>query len=136
MEKASRALIAEEDFQTRWRMKRLMEPHLCCDIAVNSSEVLFAFEISQEDGTPYDLMLMDLALPGRRFLETVKEIRRSEDLRKIAGGDRIKFVAISSIDTPRQKLLEIQSHCEGHIVKPLRKGDFLGQLHSMGFLQS
>jgi CheY-like chemotaxis protein len=136
MEKAIRALIAEDDFATRWRMKRLIEPYICCDIAVNSSEVLLAFEISQDDGTPYDIMLIDVDLPGNTPAEIIADIRKREANRNIVRLDQIKFVAISRHDTSSRALSEILSQCEGHITRPINKGDFLGQLHSMGFLQS
>ena len=136
MEKAIRALIAEDHFATRWRMKRLMEPHICCDIAVNGDEVLSAFQMSQEDGTPYDIMLIDLELPGGDPQKIIADIRKREERRNIVRLDKIKFVAISTPDTPRNALIEILSQCEGHVTKPIRKGDFLGQLHSMGFLQT
>jgi two-component system chemotaxis response regulator CheY len=136
MDKQKRALIAENDFHTRWRMKRLMEPHICCDVAVTGDEVVAAFDISQEDGTPYDIMLIDLDLPGKTLMEPVADIRQKEETREIARLDRIKFVVISGTDDPREMLSEVLSQCEGFVRRPVEKGEFLGQLHSMGFLQS
>ena len=136
MDRAKHALIAEDDFATRWRMKRLMEPHICCDIAVSSSEVLQAFKISNEDGMPYNIMILNVALPGAPILETITEIRRREAHRNLQGAERIAFVVVTDVDSKEPSLGEILSQCEGHIQRPIQKGDFLGQLHSLGFLQT
>jgi two-component system chemotaxis response regulator CheY len=136
MDKERRGLIAEHDFSCRWNIQRLLEPYVCCDVATCGEEAVLAFRWSYEEGMPYDLILLDSVLPAKGGGEVFAQMRGIERVKKVPDSDRAKVVLVTSLDDDQAAEDALRSQCEGWVVKPIAKSDFLGQLHSLGFLRA
>ena len=133
--RGKRALIVEEEFYSRWYLRRVLAPYTRCDVVVRGEEAVDVFRLSVDSGTPYALVLLDLRLPEMNGDAVLREIRRIEKRnKKRTGNDRTKVLLITAdgdaAGVPQQLLRE----CEGWIGKPITKGEILKKLHSLGLI--
>ena len=136
MDKERRALIAEHDFTSRWTIQRLLEPYTCCDVATCGKEALLAFHLAYEEGIPYDIVLLDNVLPEMGGQDVLEQIRVIERGKQIPESERAKVVLITQLGDSEGPLDKLKAQCEAWVVKPIAKSDFLGELHSLGFLRA
>lgn len=115
-----RILLAEDNPVNR-RMAILMLKKLGykAETVANGQDVLQALERQS-----YDLILMDVQMPGMDGLETTKEIRR----RWPADGPRILALTAHAIAGDREKCLEVGM--DGYLCKPINLDDLKAVLNS------
>ena len=96
-----RVLIVEDDFLSRNILRDLVSEYGVCDLAVDGEEAIMAFDLAWEDGAPYDLIFMDIMMPGTNGLEAVKRIRAMEKERGINGRRESKIVMTTALGDPK-----------------------------------
>lgn len=135
--RGKRALIVEEEFYSRWYLRRVLEPYTRCDVVVRGEEAVDIFRLSVDSGTPYALVFLDMRLPEMNGSAVLKEIRRIEKRgRNRSGNQRTKVLLITS-DADLENLPEqLKEECEGHIAKPIAKGEILQKLSSLGLISA
>lgn len=135
--RGKRALIVEEEFYSRWYLRRLLAPYTPCDVVVRGEEAIDVFRLSVDSGTPYALVLLDLRLPEMNGGAVLSEIRKIEKRnRNKSGTERTKVIMITSRDEEHAFPEKLKNECEGLIAKPILKGDFLKQLSSLGLISA
>jgi two-component system chemotaxis response regulator CheY len=55
-------LLAEDDYATRKFMADFLSKYGDCDVTVDGMEAVDAFSMAMEDGTPYDLVCLDIMM--------------------------------------------------------------------------
>jgi two-component system chemotaxis response regulator CheY len=71
-------LIAEDDFVSRKLVNTLLASIGEVDIAANGTEALTAVKMSIENNQPYDLICLDILMPGFDGIVALKKIRQLE----------------------------------------------------------
>jgi PAS domain S-box-containing protein len=84
---------------------------------------------AQAAGTPYDLLLMDLHMPGGDGIETVRRIRRLEAER---GERRIPIFALTANAYVEDRVASLAAGMDGFLVKPLDRRALLDVLAKIG----
>ena len=110
-----RVLVAEDHPVNRQLIKKLLEKKaLVPELAANGDEVLHALDT----GT-YDLILMDIQMPGMDGLQATAAIRERE---KVVGG-HIPILAMTAhaMNSDREKCLE--AGMDGYISKPVNAAE-------------
>ncbi|MBI3666888.1 MAG: response regulator [Acidobacteria bacterium] len=115
-----RVLIAEDNPVNRKLVTRLLEKRSVVPVtATNGHEVLRAL-----DGGSFDLILMDIQMPGMDGLEATVAIRRRE---KAAGGHMpILAMTAHAMAGDREKCLE--AGMDGYITKPMNPAELYGAI--------
>lgn len=70
-----KALIADDDYATQIILKDILSEFFDCDLVENGIEAVQAFEVATADGTPYDLICLDIMMPIMTGQEALGEIR-------------------------------------------------------------
>ena len=134
--RGKRALIVEEEFYSRWYIRRLLAPYTRCDTVVRGEEAVDVFRLSMDSGTPYGLVLLDMSLPEMDGAAVLHEIRAIERKQTGRDGRRAKVILI----TPDGELQEVPEQtrnlCEGLIPKPIVKNELLAQLRTLGLISA
>lgn len=74
-----RILLAEDDFVTRKFMTNFLSKYGECDVTVDGMEAVDAFMMAMEEDNPYDLVCLDIMMPGLNDVDTLRSIRKQEN---------------------------------------------------------
>ncbi len=129
-----KTLIVEDDFISRRLLQRLLSSYGTCDIAVNGREALEAISLGWEEKTPYDLICLDICMPGMDGQEALKAIRQREASLGIGGLRGVKVIITTASSDPSQILKAFNTGCEAYLVKPVEREDLLQHLKSLGLV--
>lgn len=128
-------LIVEDDLMSREMMSIILEPYGECYLASNGEEGLDAFRSALERGQSYDLVCLDLVMPGVTGHEVLRTIRQLEEERNILPPDNAKVLVISSMRDSGNIMGAFINQCESYIVKPVDRTEVLKHLHSFGLIE-
>ena len=84
-------------------------------VAVNGGDALESWFGARAAGTPYDLILMDVRMPGIDGLEAARRIRAAE----AKGGPRVRIIALTANAYPEHREACLAAGMDGFVVKPL-----------------
>jgi CheY-like chemotaxis protein len=77
---------------------------------------------AQADGSPYDLLLMDLHMPGGDGIEAARRIRTMEAAR---GGRRLPVFALTATAFDEDRAASLATGMDGFLIKPLERRQLL-----------
>ncbi len=127
-----RVLVVEDDFISRRLLCRYLEPHGECDVAVNGNEALSAFKQALSSGQHYDLICLDIMMPGMDGQETLKRMRVLEREAGIDAEHGVKVIMTSALEDHENVAAAYENSCAGYVVKPIEKRKFLETLQGIG----
>ncbi|MCB0330011.1 MAG: response regulator [Bdellovibrionales bacterium] len=128
-----RSLVVEDDFVSRRLLQRILSAFGESDVAVNGEEALAAFESALSDNQPYEVICLDINLPGLDGQEVLKAIRARERELGIEGLDGVKIIMTTGRDDKESILTAFREGCEAYIKKPFSRGDIISKLGDLGY---
>lgn len=130
-----KALVVEDDFTSRILLQGLLSQFGDCHIAVNGEEAVAAFQSARKSGSPYDLICMDIQMPGMTGPEAVKKIRSLEfDTRTYLGGVRIFMT--TSVSDMKTVFASFKAVCDAYLMKPIDGRQLKENLKSFNLIAS
>jgi two-component system chemotaxis response regulator CheY len=130
-----RTLIVEDDFTSRLFLQELLRPFGETHIAVNAWEALTAFRMSHDGHERYDLICLDIMMPGLDGHDVLKEIRSLEEQYGIPANQGAKIIMTSVLDDSSNVLAAFREQCDAYLVKPFQKDKLLQQLQTFGLIE-
>lgn len=115
-----RILVTDDDYVSRTKLKALLSAYGDCDAAPNGEIALGLFAKAHEEGVPYDLITLDIRMPGREGKQVLVEIREWEaangchESRTVA-----KIIMVTVMKDTENILSSFRENCDGYIVKPV-----------------
>ncbi|NWH03663.1 HDOD domain-containing protein [Desulfobacter latus] len=108
--------------------------HIGTCVAVNSAKTALAeLDKAQAEKHPFDIITLDVSMPGMSGQELLEHIRKKEALNKIPQNDRVKILMV----TARMNLSTINAcikrGCNGYLTKPVSRIQLIQSLSQMGF---
>jgi len=125
-------LVVEDDFISRRLLCRYLEPHGECDVAVNGNEAVIAVKHALEAGKQYDLICLDIMMPGMGGQETLREVRAMEARHEIPAGKGAKVIMTTALEDHENIREAFSASADGYVVKPIEKRKFLTTLNDIG----
>ena len=89
-------LIVEDNFENRQLLAEILREVGECDFASTGQEAIDAYNLSLEKKSPYNLILLDIELPGVSGLEILEKIRQGEEAVDIRIGDGIPIIIVTA----------------------------------------
>lgn len=121
-----RTLIVEDDFTSRKLLHKLLCAYGETDVAVNGEEAVEAFRQALDDGLCYDLVCLDIVMPGMDGQEVLKRLRAMEKERGVSPRLEARVVMITALDSPRPVIeAYYRGGCTDYLVKPIEKRKLL-----------
>ena len=130
-----KTLIAEDDFTSRLLLQNVLAPYGECHVAVNGREAVRGFRMARQDGSPYDLVCLDILMPEMDGLAVLKEIRAIEEAAGILSSSGAKVIMTTGLADPKNVIEAFRGLCDGYLPKPFDKGKLLAQLESLGVIR-
>jgi two-component system, chemotaxis family, chemotaxis protein CheY len=134
MAKKLKFLIIEDEFISRTLLKEILAPYGDCHTAANGNDAVNVLQNSYEDpGSRYDLICLDIMMPGKNGHEVLKELRQIEMKKGIEEMDTTKVFMITTLDDSKN-IMEalVVGRCEAYLTKPvsrMRLEEHLRNLH-------
>lgn len=116
-----RALVVEDDFVTGMVMQEILSLYGEVEIAVNGVEGLDKYKDSMTNGNKYDIIFMDIMMPGMTGQEAVQEIRAYETKQGIHSSNRITIIMNTALDDFENIKKAFKNQVDGYFVKPFDK---------------
>jgi len=120
-----KTLVIEDDFVTSQVMKEILLSFGECDIAEDGTIGIDCFREALESNDSYDLIFLDIMMPGLTGQEVLKVIRDLETKNGIMGLEQSKIVMSTALDDIKNIKDAFKSQAEGYIVKPIDKDKIL-----------
>jgi two-component system chemotaxis response regulator CheY len=111
-------LVVDDEFVSRRKLQKIMSLFGDVEVATSGIEAIQAYALAFEEGSPYDIITMDIMMPDLNGIEALKEIRQMEDERNIPLGKGAKIVMVTVKSTPGDVLGSFREGCEAYVVKP------------------
>lgn len=117
-------------------MQRLLSTHGECDVAVDGEEAIAAVEASLEESEPYDLLCLDIDMPGMDGHAVLKEVRRREEVLKTPLGSGIKVIMTTDHADLKTFLGAFRERCEAYLTNPIDKSELISLVQKLGLIGS
>jgi CheY-like chemotaxis protein len=95
---------------------RLLHEGYDVDEAQNGREGLGAFVAALVQGRPYDLILLDIRMPGLTGIEVLEALRKEEELRGIVLGSGAIVIMLTAMQNP--VFDSFKQGCDDFVLKP------------------
>ncbi len=110
-------LVVDDDLAHRNAVGEVLHDRAKCDMASNGKEAIEAYVLAIEKENPFDMILLDIAMPEVNGIETLKVIREMEKKRGVIIGEGIPIIVVTAYNEPSG---EAFSHgCDEYILKPI-----------------
>jgi two-component system chemotaxis response regulator CheY len=130
-----RILIVEDDFISRNVLQHILSEYGKCDIAVDGQEAVDAFKRSWGDSKPYDLICMDIMMPGLDGHEALNQIRDFEKQLAVQSLAETKVIMTSSLnDNKNVADAFYKGGASSYFVKPIDREKLIEELRLLGLL--
>lgn len=127
-----RTLIVDDDLTSRTLLQRHLAGLSECVQAASGTQGLCHFVEAHEQGRRYNLVCLDIMMPGLTGRELLQAIREWEDAHDIRGLDGVKVIMTTVADDAPNIMGAFRQQCEAYLVKPIEKPAFLRQLELLG----
>lgn len=127
-------LIVDDDFSSRVVLQEMLSPYGECHMAVDGQEAIESFMLAWHDGPRYDLICLDIMMPGLDGQEVLKGIRNMEASEGIMPGNGVKIIMTSALSNKENVLTAFKELCDAYLVKPIVKAKLLGYLRELNLL--
>ncbi len=126
-----RILIAEDDFASRKSMLRFLSKYGECDITVDGQEAVDAYLMAYEDDEPYDLICLDIMMPGLDGYQVLQAIREYETEKSIMESKQVKIIMTTALNDRRNVTKAFELGCVAYAGKPIDQDKFINILRKL-----
>jgi DNA-binding response OmpR family regulator len=114
-----RLLVVEDDARiARFMAKGLREQSYAVDVATNGDDALYQAAINT-----YDLVLLDVMIPGRDGFEVCRELR--------AAGQKIPILMLTAKDAVEDRIAGLDFGADDYLTKPFEFRELLARLRAL-----
>lgn len=128
-------LIVEDDLVFAKVLEKVMSRYGTCDLVGNGQAALDSFIQAHESNCPYDLILMDIMMPGVDGLQSVSLIREKETFMSIPLQQRVKIIMTTALRDPRTVMKALyESDANSYLQKPVTRENLEDEMKKLGFI--
>lgn len=127
-------LIADDDPVCRELMKDILTPYGRCDFAYDGTEAIDAVRLALEDGDYYDLICLDIMMPGFSGHQVLENVRRMEAEYGILGTDGVRVIMTTALRDSKHCVQAFREGCESYVTKPIDQKKLLTKMEELGLV--
>ncbi len=130
----ARFLVVDDDAVCRALIEAMISAYGRCTFAHDGREAIDAVRLGLEDRRPYDLILLDIMMPGTSGHDALQAIRKLEAERGIHGSDGVKVIMTTALRDAKHCIQSFKEGCECYLTKPIDEEELLGKMRELGVL--
>jgi len=127
-------LIVDDSPLARTLLEDILAPYGECDFAYNGQEAVDAVRLARDDGFRYDLICLDIMMPGFSGHEALQTIRQWEAEQGICCSDGVKVIMTTALNDSKHCIQSFREGCECYITKPIDADELLEKMRQLGVL--
>jgi HD-like signal output (HDOD) protein/response regulator of citrate/malate metabolism len=127
-----RILIVDDEMVSRIKLELIMEYFGDCKTADHGDEGLAAFFQAHRNNDPFNLIMLDINLPGMDGIQLLSAIRNAEKELKIEKSRQAKILMATSYRDKDRIVASVQSGCDDYIGKPFDLKLIRNKLEKLG----
>jgi len=131
-----RYLVVDDDSVCRALLKSMLTPYGQCTFAYDGQEAVDAVRLALEDDAPFDLICLDIMMPGLNGHDALQKIREVEREFGRAGSDGTRVIMTTALRDPKHCVQSFREGCECYITKPIDEQELLEKMSALGLLES
>ncbi len=126
-------LAVDDEFVSRTKISMLLKSHGDCDSASSGEEALELFIKAHLEEQPYQLITMDIDMPGLSGPEVVKQIRAYEQQHGLTSLESsVKILMVTAMNDGKTIMSSFKEGCEGYLTKPFNQEAIQKSLTTIG----
>jgi two-component system, chemotaxis family, chemotaxis protein CheY len=129
-----KCLIVDDEVFCREFVAALLRSAAECHQASNGKEALEKYHGALAGGEPYDLIILDIMMPGMSGHDAAKAIRETETKQGVA--KKVSIVMLSALNSANDAM---ESFCHAqsaaYLVKPVSKEGLFNVIAKLGLMQ-
>lgn len=130
-----KTLIVEDSPVNKEFLAAIVSPHGDCVAVESGEEAIEEFDKALSSGEKFDLIFMDIILPGIDGLQALEKIRAREDQAGIPEDSVAKVVVTTALDDDQKASRAFfQGRAVSYLTKPFTVSKISGELKKMGFI--
>jgi two-component system chemotaxis response regulator CheY len=126
-----KTLVVDDELVSRRLMQRTMAKFGACEAVESGSKAIAAFKKAWKNWAPFDLMTLDISMPGMDGIEVLLQIRKRE--KKIPKEKRIKILMVTAHSDKDSVTICITAGCDDYIVKPFTRKVVIKKVEELVF---
>ena len=123
-------LVIDDEMAALTKMKMLLSAYGDCTLATNATQALQQCAKAIQQGTPYNLITIDIHLPEISGLDLVAAINKLETSHKVQAS---KKIIVTASGTPDNLFQAKAKGCDSFIVKPVKRDTLADKMAMLGF---
>jgi putative nucleotidyltransferase with HDIG domain len=127
-----KTLIIDDELVSRTKLELIMEYFGDCETLENGDDALAVFHEAHRDADPFDLIMLDINLPGMDGIQLLSAIRNAEKELKVEKSRQAKILMTSSYRDKARIVASVQSGCDDYIGKPFNLDLIRDKLDKLG----
>lgn len=130
-----KTLIVEDELTSRLLLQGLLSRFGTCHTVSEGTEALEAFRIAAAQGEKYDLICMDIMMPGTDGAEIVKHIRNLEEGWGVRSNQGARIVMTTGVHDTREVFRSFHNLCDAYLKKPIDGKLLMAKLQEFKLVQ-
>jgi two-component system chemotaxis response regulator CheY len=130
-----KTLVVEDDFTSRLVLQGILQPLGPCHVCVNGREAVEAVRLALAEGSPYNLICIDIMMPEMDGQTALREIRKLESLAGILSSEGSKVIMTTALDDKKNIMTAFREQCDAYLVKPIERDKLIANLRTLGLAQ-
>ncbi|MGE4551662.1 MAG: response regulator [Desulfovibrionaceae bacterium] len=128
-----RTLIVEDEYTSRRYLQAVLSPHGECVAVDNGEAAVRVFGENLATGRPFDLVCMDIMMPGMDGITAVAGMRDAERRSGVRPANEAKILMVSALDDPRTVIKAYyQAGATSYLTKPISMDALSVKIREMG----
>lgn len=123
-----RTLIADDEYISRRILQEMVKTYGEVESVASGDEAVTAVRLALDEGRPFDLILLDIEMPGMDGHQALRAIRADESARGIAGLKAAKVIMTTVRSDPDSVFAAFRDQCEAYLIKPVMRDALIQNL--------
>lgn len=131
-----RTLIVEDDMISRKLLMKFMKQYSEVEVATNGVDALEIFLSAHKNGTPFDLICLDIMMPkldGKKVLQAIRDYEKEHSM---PSEQCVKIIMTTALNDKKTVLESYNLGCEAYAWKPLDIHKIKEVLVNLGLIES
>ncbi len=129
-----KTLIVDDDLVSRAKMEAIVSEFGEFESVDSGALAVVAFKRAFVKQTPFDMIMLDILMPGRGGQDVLNDIRIIEKARRVPHEDRSRIIMVSASAERNEVINCIRMGCDDYLVKPVNREKILHLIkkHNIG----